>query len=196
MSFLPSGSRCFRAGTELPLAGRSRGSKPAPAAATTTACSTSAAPGRNFRREQRRFSAMLQCIREAPLQAGRRSRVEHEAGAQFLRCRHSLLRPAARPAQFRAGNDAWLSDGMPPRRKVAVALAKGWAAGMRRKVAAWSRAEISGSRHRPAGGCGEKSIRNRLKEVPVLRNALAAARFPSPNIRRCSTWCRRRWRRG
>jgi glycosyltransferase involved in cell wall biosynthesis len=124
--------------------------------------------------------AILQCIREARCKPG------GEAGSS-MKLAHNFFgvgiryyaRQLSSPNSVPATMLGFLTGERQPRRKVAVALAKGWAAGMRRKVG-----RLVTRRKFAEAGTGlladvvEKSIRNRLREVPVLREALKAGKAP------------------
>ena len=147
-----------------------------------------------FPPEATTVNAILQCIREARCEPG------GEAGSS-MKLAHNFFgvgiryyaRQLAVPNSVPATMLGFLTGERQPRRKIAAALVKGWAAGMRRKVG-----RLVTCRKYAEAGTGmladvvEKSIRTHLQKAPVLRAPHCdRGRHRWPSIRQCLTWCRR-----
>ncbi len=124
--------------------------------------------------------AILQCIREARCRAG------GEAGSS-MKLAHNFFsvgiryyaRQIAPPNSTPATMLGLLTGERQPRRRIAAALVKNWAAGVRRKVG-----RLVTRRKYPEAGTSlltevlGKSLRNRLRDAPLLRSALRAGEAP------------------
>lgn len=124
--------------------------------------------------------ALLQCIREA------RCRPGGEAGSS-MKLAHNFFsvgiryyaRQVAPPNSTPATMLGLLTGERQPRRRIAAAMVKGWAAGMRRKAG-----RLLTRRKYPQAGTSllaellGNSIGKRLRQAPVLRNALRTGAAP------------------